>query len=48
MKIDRSLFHPDDKPEPFWWEAARPGADHAADPPRATEVFIVGGGYAGN
>ena len=39
MKLDRSLFHPDYKPEPFWWEAARPGTDHAADPPRAAEVF---------
>jgi glycine/D-amino acid oxidase-like deaminating enzyme len=47
MKIDRSLFHPDYKPEPFWWEAARPGADHAADLPAASEIFIVGGGYAG-
>ncbi len=47
MSIDRSLFHPDYKPEPFWWEAARPGTDHAADLPAATEIFIVGSGYAG-
>jgi len=47
MKIDRSLFHPDYKPEPFWWEAARPGADHSVDLPSATEVLIVGSGYAG-
>jgi glycine/D-amino acid oxidase-like deaminating enzyme len=47
MKIDRALFHPDYKPEPFWWEAARPGTDHAAQLPRACEVFIVGSGYAG-
>ena len=47
MNIERSLFHPDYKPEPFWWEAARPGTDHAADLPGASEVFIVGSGYAG-
>ena len=47
MKIDRTLFHPDYKPEPFWWEAARPGTAHATDLPKATDVFIVGSGYAG-
>jgi glycine/D-amino acid oxidase-like deaminating enzyme len=47
MKIDRSLFHPDYKPEPFWWEAARPGTEHAVELPRARDVFIVGSGYAG-
>ena len=47
MPIDRALFHPDYKPEPFWWEAARPGTDHHRDLPEATEVFIVGSGYAG-
>ncbi len=47
MNIDRSLFHPDYKPEPFWWEATRPGTDHAADLPKAAEIFIVGSGYAG-
>ncbi|MDA1308275.1 MAG: FAD-dependent oxidoreductase [Proteobacteria bacterium] len=47
MKIDKSLFHPDYKPEPYWWEAARPGTEHAADLPAVTEIFIVGSGYAG-
>lgn len=47
MRIDNSLFHPDFKPEPYWWEAARPGNDFAADLPSQTEVFIVGSGYAG-
>ncbi len=47
MKIDRSLFHPDYKSEPFWWEAARPGTAHSTDLPSATEIFIVGSGYSG-
>ncbi len=47
MKIDRSLFHPDYKPEPFWWEAARPGTAHSTDLPDKTEIFIVGSGYSG-
>ncbi|MFY0612866.1 MAG: FAD-binding oxidoreductase [Hyphomicrobiaceae bacterium] len=47
MKIDRSIFHPDYKREPFWWEAARPTTDHATDLPSKTEVLIVGSGYSG-
>ena len=47
MKIDRALFHPDYKAEPFWWEAARPGSENSSDLPDTTEVFIVGSGYSG-
>ena len=47
MKIDRALFHPDYKPEPFWWEAARPGTQYSGDLPDRTEIFIVGSGYSG-
>lgn len=47
MKIDRSIFHPDYKREPFWWEAARPTTDHTTDLPSKTEVLIVGSGYSG-
>ena len=47
MKIDRALFHPDYKAEPFWWEAARPVTEHSSDLPDKTEVFIVGSGYSG-
>ena len=47
MKIDPSIFHPDYKREPYWWEAARPGVNHASDLPPKTEVLIVGSGYAG-
>ena len=47
MKIDRSIFHPDYKREPFWWEAARPGTQYTTDLPSKTEVLIVGSGYSG-
>lgn len=47
MHIDKSLFHPDYKPEPFWWEAARPTTTHSTELPASTEIFIVGSGYAG-
>ena len=47
MKIYRSLFHPDYKAEPYWWEAARPGTDHASNLPEQTEVFVSGSGYSG-
>jgi glycine/D-amino acid oxidase-like deaminating enzyme len=47
MKIDKSLFHPDYKREPYWWEAAQPGTQYSTDLPAATEVFIVGSGYSG-
>jgi len=41
------LLHPDYKPEPYWWEAVRPGTDHSVDPPARTEIAVIGGGYAG-
>ncbi len=47
MAARSDLFHPDYKPEPYWWEAARPGTAFAADLPSQTEVLIVGSGYAG-
>lgn len=47
MPARGDLFHPDYKPEPYWWEAARPGTEHASDLPQRTEVLIVGSGYAG-
>ena len=43
MAIDRALFDPDYKSEPFWWEAARPGTEHHSDLPQTTEVFVVEG-----
>ncbi|MFT5510206.1 MAG: glycine/D-amino acid oxidase-like deaminating enzyme [Hyphomicrobiaceae bacterium] len=47
MKIDQSIFHPEYKREPYWWEAARPGTQYSTDLPTSTEVLIVGSGYAG-
>jgi len=47
MKIDRAIFHPDYKAEPFWWEAARPGTQYSSNLPDKTEIFIVGSGYSG-
>ena len=47
MRVDRSIFHPDYKREPYWWEAARPGTQYSTDVPATTEILIVGSGYAG-
>ena len=45
--MSRHLFHPDFKPEPYWWEAARPTVEGSRDLPEATEVLVIGSGYAG-
>jgi glycine/D-amino acid oxidase-like deaminating enzyme len=43
-----TVFHPDFKPMPYWWEAWRPTAEGALMPlPSRTGVAIVGAGYAG-
>jgi NADPH-dependent 2,4-dienoyl-CoA reductase/sulfur reductase-like enzyme len=44
---DSSIFHPDFKPAPYWWEAYQPTAQDPADVPARVRVAIVGGGYAG-
>lgn len=46
--MDASVFHPDFKAKPFWWEAIAMGEDDppAELPPRA-DVVIVGGGLTG-
>ncbi|WP_086465394.1 NAD(P)/FAD-dependent oxidoreductase [Oceanibaculum nanhaiense] len=41
------IFADSFKAEPYWWEAARPTAALASTLPGATDVAIVGGGYAG-
>ena len=41
------IFADSFKAEPYWWEAARPTAALASTLPDATDVAIVGGGYAG-
>jgi len=47
MTLDPALFHPDYKPEPFWWEAARPSNRYSEDLPDRAEIVIIGSGYAG-
>src|SRR5882672_8511070 len=41
------VFHPDFKPLPYWWEAWAPHRETLVDLPAATDVAIIGGGYAG-
>ncbi|MBI1776374.1 MAG: FAD-binding oxidoreductase [Proteobacteria bacterium] len=41
------IFAPGFKASPFWWEAAAPTVLETPSLPEATEVAIVGGGYAG-
>jgi glycine/D-amino acid oxidase-like deaminating enzyme len=45
--MSESIFKEGFKTEPYWWEAARPSADHAERLPEQTEVAIVGSGYSG-
>ena len=47
MDTKGGLFHPDFKPLPYWWEAWRPREEAPGDPPAATDVAIIGGGYGG-
>jgi glycine/D-amino acid oxidase-like deaminating enzyme len=42
-----SLFAPDYKNEPYWWEAAPLAAVRGAGPPARAELVIVGSGYTG-
>lgn len=45
--MDRSIFHPDFKAKPFWWEAIAMGDDPPADLPERADVVVVGGGLTG-
>jgi glycine/D-amino acid oxidase-like deaminating enzyme len=47
MDAKGGIFHPDFKPLPYWWEAWRPREEEPIDPPAATDVAIIGGGYGG-
>lgn len=42
-----TLFHPDFKTLPYWWEAAAPTLEGSSDLPARTSVAIIGSGYAG-
>lgn len=43
----KDIFHPDFKAQPWWWEAWAPNTTLSQDPPRKTQVVIVGAGYGG-
>jgi glycine/D-amino acid oxidase-like deaminating enzyme len=42
-----SLFHKDFKSMPWWWEWWHPTNELSQDPPRKTDVLVVGAGYGG-
>lgn len=44
---DDHIFTADFKPQPFWWDAARPGIGAPDTLPARVDVCIIGGGYAG-
>jgi glycine/D-amino acid oxidase-like deaminating enzyme len=45
--MSTSIFHPDFKPRPYWWEDHEPKSLPEIALPRDTRVAIVGAGYAG-
>src|SRR5262245_3963929 len=42
-----SIFHPDFKARPFWWEAYEPKKAELTEVPKQARVAVIGGGYAG-
>jgi NADPH-dependent 2,4-dienoyl-CoA reductase/sulfur reductase-like enzyme len=42
-----SIFHPDFKLKPYWWEAYAPQALPEIPLPKKVAVLVVGAGYAG-
>ncbi|MGD9886084.1 MAG: NAD(P)/FAD-dependent oxidoreductase [Reyranella sp.] len=42
-----SVFHKDFKAMPWWWEWWHPTNALSQDPPRKTEVLVIGAGYGG-
>src|SRR5258708_19078640 len=42
-----SIFHKDFKSMPWWWEWWHPTNELSQDPPRKTDVLVVGAGYGG-
>src|SRR5262245_58543777 len=44
---NRSIFHPDFKARPFWWEAYEPKKAELTEVPKEARVAIIGAGYAG-
>lgn len=47
MRLETSLFHPDFRADPCWWDDAPPETARDEDLPKRTDVVIVGSGYCG-
>ena len=45
--MDTTLFHPDFKPLPYWWEAVAMDSDPQEELPARADVVIIGGGLTG-
>jgi glycine/D-amino acid oxidase-like deaminating enzyme len=44
---DSSIFAPDVRQEPCWWEAARPVPTEPVALPRSVDVLVIGAGFTG-
>jgi glycine/D-amino acid oxidase-like deaminating enzyme len=47
QNLTKSIFSPDFKPKPYWWEAYAPQALPTISLPKTIDTVIVGAGYAG-
>lgn len=47
MTAPGTIFHPDLKTTPYWWDHAAPTSDTMAELPAQVDAVIVGGGYTG-
>jgi glycine/D-amino acid oxidase-like deaminating enzyme len=47
QNLPKSIFSPDFKPKPYWWEAYAPQALPTISLPKTIDTVIVGAGYAG-
>ncbi len=45
--MDSTIFHPDFKARPYWWDDISMGDDPVVDLPARADVVIVGGGLTG-
>lgn len=45
--MSSSIFHPEFKARPYWWEAIPMGENPATELPPQTQVVIIGGGLTG-
>jgi glycine/D-amino acid oxidase-like deaminating enzyme len=44
---DHTIFHPDFRTEPYWWDAAPPEDARDAPLPASVDLLVVGSGFAG-